>query len=93
VSEPDLYVFNLIYPSGRVDSVRAKEMVEGVGLKFVPIVDTDVTLPDTVEEVLDYAHGKSAIGPNLREGIVFRSSDGCYSFKAVDPLFLIKYDE
>jgi len=59
----------------------------------VPIVDTDYVMPDTVEEVLEYAHGESKLYPTLREGIVFRSYDGKYSFKAVDPLFLIKYDE
>ncbi len=40
-----------------------------------------------------HAHGQSAIGDTLREGIVFRAQDGGQSFKAVDPLFLIQYDE
>lgn len=93
VKEPDLYVFNLIYPSGRLPSPLAKSMMEQHGLKFVPIVDEAVILPDTVNECLDYAHGQSAIGDTLREGIVFRSQDGKQSFKAVDPLFLMKYNE
>lgn len=53
----------------------------------------EYVLPDTVNEVLDYAHGESMLGSTLREGIVFRSKDGKQSFKAVDPLFLLKYDE
>lgn len=93
VTTPDLYVFNLIYPDGRVGSCAAKEICEKQGLKFVPILATDYVLPDTVNEVLEYAHGQSVIGDTLREGIVFRSNDGKLSFKAVDPLFLIKYDE
>jgi len=93
VNKPDLYVFNVILPSGRLGSVEAKELVERFGLKFVPIVDSAFILPDTVQETLDYAHGQSAIGDTLREGIVFRSQDGKQSFKAVDPLFLLKYDE
>lgn len=93
VTEPDLFVFNLIYPTGRLDSMTAKGICEKNGLQFVPIVDTDYVMPDTVEEVLEYAHGESKLYPTLREGIVFRSYDGKYSFKAVDPLFLIKYDE
>ena len=93
VSEPDLYVFNLIYPDGRRSSVDAKLVCESGGLKFVPILDTHYVLPDTVNGVLSYAHGQSAIGDTLREGIVFRSHDGKISFKAVDPLFLLKYDE
>lgn len=93
VTEADFYAFNLIYPSGRLDSITAKGICEQNGLKFVPIINTNYTLPDTVSEVLDYAHGQSQLGETLREGIVFRSEDGKHSFKAVDPLFLLKYDE
>ena len=93
VTEPDLYVFNLIYPNGRVGSVKAKNDCATVGLKFVPIMDEHFVLPDTVKEMLDYAHANSALGNTIREGVVLRSQDGKQSFKAVDPLFLIKYDE
>ena len=93
VAEADLYVFNLIYPTGRMDSPTAKCICEQHGMKFVPILSTDYKLPDTVNEVLDYAHGQSKLADTLREGIVFRSKDGKQSFKAVDPLFLLKYDE
>jgi hypothetical protein len=93
VTEPDLYIFNVITPKGRLGSEKAAEWCAANGLKFVPILDRSVILPDTVPEVLEYAHGKSAIGDTLREGIVFRSKDGKQSFKAVDPLFLLEYDE
>ena len=93
VKTPDLYVFNLIYPTGRLGSMVAKSIIENHGMKFVPIVSQGYVLPDTVQEVLDYAHGQSALGDTLREGIVFRSKDGTHSFKAVDPLFLLKYNE
>lgn len=93
VSDFDLYVFNLIYPKGRLDSLYAKTVVGLHGLEFVPIIDTAVQLPKTVDEVLEYAHGKSRLHDTLREGIVFRSQDGRKSFKAVDPLFLIQHDE
>jgi len=93
VKIPDLYVFNIITPEGRMSSLNAKNICEANGLKFVPIIDTSYILPDKVDKVLEYAHGKSALGSTLREGIVFRSQDGKVSFKAVDPLFLIKYDE
>lgn len=93
VEYPDLYAFNLIYPTGRVDSLEAKKICNAHGIKFVPILATGYVLPDTVNEVLEYTHGQSQIGDTLREGIVFRSQDGKQSFKAVDPLFLMKYDE
>jgi len=93
VKEPDLYVFNLIYPTGRVDSIRAKSIIEQHGMKFVPIIGTGYVLPDSVEEVLAYATGQSTLADTLREGIVFRSNDGKHSFKAVSPEFLLAYNE
>lgn len=93
VTEPDLYIFNLIYPTGRMNSLTAQSICNQHGLKFVPIIATDYVLPDTVNEVLDYAHGQSQLHETLREGLVFRSKDGKQSFKAVDPLFLLKHDE
>ena len=93
VTDADFYAFNLIYPTGRLDSLMAKSICNQHGINFVPILATDYVLPDTVNEVLEYAHGKSKLGETLREGIVFRSKDGKQSFKAVDPQFLLKYDE
>ena len=96
VTIPDLYVFNLIYPNGRVDSLKAKEIVNNLGLKFVPIVEPNAHIKGmTVNEVLDYATGKSQLRTDngLREGVVFRSQDGKQSFKAVSPKFLMHYDE
>jgi hypothetical protein len=93
VIKPDLYVFNVLTPQGRLGSVEAKEWCEKNGLKFVPILDEHYVLPDSVKEVLEYAHGTSKLYDTLREGVVFRSKDGKQSFKAVDPLFLLKHDE
>lgn len=89
----DLFVFNLIYPTGRVDSIKAKSICENHGLNFVPIVEVGYILPDTVDEILAYADGQSVLADTLREGIVFRSMDGKQSFKAVSPAFLIRWDE
>lgn len=94
VTEPDLYVFNLIYPTGRVGSVKAKKIVNELGLKFVPILSEDAQIKGmTVPEVLEYVTGKSQLYDTLREGIVFRSEDGKQSFKAVSPEFLLKNNE
>jgi len=90
-TEPELYVFNLLYPDGRRPSTFAKGLLETRGLDFVPIVDEKFALPETVEKMLELAHGESALGNTLREGLVVRSQDGRKSFKAVDPEFLIYY--
>ena len=89
------YVFNLIYPNRRVPSIEAKHTInDSCHLKFVPIVNSEMKLPDTVDDMLKIARGKSQINTSIyREGLVCRSLDGKQSFKAVDPLFLIKYNE
>ena len=89
----ELYVFNVVYPNGRLDSITARDVCEYGGMKFVPIVSEGMKLPRTVDEALKFAHGTSKLTDVLREGIVFRSLDGKQSFKAVDPLFLIQHDE
>jgi len=79
---------------GKVDFRTMKTQVEAAGLKTVPLVETDYVLPDTVDDVLKYAHARSVEANIWREGIVFRKvGDGNKSFKAVDPEFLLKYDE
>ncbi len=93
IKEPDLYIFNVLTPQGRTDSVAGAGFCTGMGMKFVPIHAVDVTLPDSVNEILEVATGTSEIGTTLREGFVYRSMDGKQSFKVVSPKFLIKYDE
>ena len=94
MNEKELRIFNVIYPSGRLGSVEAKQICEDNNLLFVPILDTNFILPDTVNEMLDYATNKSVINPKiLREGVVIRSKDGKFSFKAVSPDYLIKYEK
>lgn len=93
VKEADMYVFNVIYPTGRLGSLEAKKLVEAQGLKFVPIIEEEISIQGmSVNEVLDYATGTSRLYDTLREGIVFRSLDGKQSFKAVSPEFLIKHN-
>lgn len=93
VAEPQFFVFNVITPYGRMGSVDARNFVGTRGLNFVPILDTNYTLPDTVQDMLEYAHGTSELFNTLREGVVVRSLDGKQSFKAVDPQFLLKHNE
>lgn len=94
VTEPNLYVFNLIYPNGRVGSAEAKKIIGEHGLKFVPIIDEAANIKGmSVAVVLDYVTGKSQLYDTLRKGIVFRSLNVKQSFKAVSPEYLIKHNE
>jgi hypothetical protein len=94
MKDHDFVGFNLIFSDrGRLNSVEAKAILAEFGIPWVPIVDEHFVLPDTVEELLDIATGKSVIDGGMREGLVFRSQDGVRSFKAVSNAFLLKYHQ
>jgi hypothetical protein len=60
----------------------------------VPILESNFLLPNTIEEMLQYAEGKSALNPKTeREGVVVRSLDGTISFKAISNKFLLKNEQ
>jgi len=81
-------------------------MCEITGLKWVPLIETDLTLPDTVEELILMADGRSALYDTAREGIVFvaesviggmdarplENYQGRLSFKVISNKFILKHD-
>jgi hypothetical protein len=88
----DFRGFNLYIDGKRLNSVVARDIMAEYGIQWVPILDTNFTLPDTVDEMLAYAAGtESQIDGGMREGVVLRSQDGTKSFKAVSNEFLLKY--
>lgn len=93
LSEDDLYVFNLKDSiRGRYSSTAGKELIEGWGMKWVPILG-EVQMPNTMEELKQLATGKSVVNPDvMREGLVYRSLDGSDSFKNVSREYLLKHN-
>lgn len=92
LKDHDFAGFNFITSTeGRWNSKEAAEFVCQFGIPWVPIIDNNFILPDTVDELLDIATGTSEIDGKEREGLVFRSQDGSKSFKVVDNCFLMKY--
>jgi hypothetical protein len=101
--EHRMSIFNIIYkengkaptrmnPSEMTAFVHILNVNHSFKLSCVPILDHQYELPETIEELLAYAGSEaSKIDGGMREGVVFRSSDGVHSFKAVDNEFLIKY--
>lgn len=85
--------FNFITSKeGRWDSVRAAKFMTQYNIPWVPILDENYILPDTIEELRAFSHSEgSRIDGVIKEGIVFRSQDGSMSFKCVDLEFLMKY--
>ena len=86
----DLYCFNLIYPHYKVEGVKAEPLLNALGMKWVPMVDASFILPETCDEMLDLADGKSRIANVDREGLVIRNYENGVSFKAVSRSYLIR---
>lgn len=90
----ELYVFN-IFDISNYSYLSKKEVyqiAEKLGLKTVPILDNDFKLPETIDELLEFASGTSNIGLTDREGIVLvaNNSEERISFKVISNKFLLK---
>ena len=88
--------FNLIfgYIDGqvyRLNPIEMTEMLTKYKVPCVPIVNEHFVIPETCDILLKIAEGNSKIDGGMREGLVFRSTDGVKSFKAVSNPFLLKY--
>ena len=88
----DFAAFNLVMShTGRWPTVDMKTELGLHNIPSVPVLNTRYVLPDTVDELLDFAGGFSTLDDGMREGLVFRSQDGQRSFKAVSNDYIIKY--
>lgn len=64
--------------------------MKSMDLPTVPILETNFSLPRTIEDLLKYAEGKSTLKESAeREGIVIRSLDRRISFKVISNKFLL----
>ena len=99
IQRQEVYFFNAYNIESGI-YLNYKDFIElcgSLGLKTVPIVSDDFSLPKTVDEMLLYAEGKSLINPDVeREGIVVRPKierlyNGTrFSFKAISNKYLLK---
>jgi RNA ligase (TIGR02306 family) len=93
-----LFVFNIydIDRSEYVSKSEKMELVEHLGLETVPVIHKEVSLPNTVKEILDFAEGKSVLNDTTeREGLVWVSIDSPkrISFKTISNKFLAEGGE
>lgn len=74
-------------------------VIESLGLKTVPVIEESYHLENDIDKLVEKSIGKSVINPKgWREGIVIRphkeqfENGERFSFKVVNPKFLLKYD-
>lgn len=85
-------IFN-IDTAKRVDFNEFNDLVKQLELEAVPIIDLNYKIPNTINELIKSADGKSKLNQSvIREGLVVRSYDGEVSFKAISNKFLLKFD-
>ena len=68
-----------------------ESLKEVANIEHIPILEKYFVLNHSVSELLQIAEGPSLNNP-VREGIVFKSHDSRFSFKAVSNQFLLKED-
>lgn len=101
VNKPSFNVFSVfdIERSEYLQPTVARVIVAKAKLTYVPVLQTEVTLRDLVGEqtqdtivsaLLNFAEGKGSFGAAYREGVVFKSVDGKFSFKAISNSYLLK---
>ena len=103
LKEVTLRVFNVLDVQGYrlLDHAVMLEVIAELGLESVPQLGT-ITLNHSVDELVAFSEGSSVLNPKAqREGVVLRplveefdqDVGGRLSFKAINPKFLLKYDE
>lgn len=103
LTEVTLRVFNVLDATAYrlLDHGDMLAVIGELGLEPVPQLGTPV-LNHSVDELVAFAEGPSVVNPKVqREGVVLRplveeydpDVGGRLSFKAINPTFLLKYDE
>jgi hypothetical protein len=96
LTEHELLVFKIFdIDKGRyADANTRLTICKNLGLRHVPIIEERVFDFANIKDALDYAEGKSVVCHTTeREGVVFKSLDGVYSFKVINNKFLLKNEE
>lgn len=103
LKEVTIRVFNVLNVGTYqlLDHPTMLEVIAELGLESVPQLGT-IVLDHSVDELVAFAEGVSQLNPRTqREGVVLRplveefdlDVGGRLSFKAINPKFLLKYDE
>ena len=86
----DFYAFNLIIDGKKINTVEMTSFLTLYGIKSVPIVEENMELKESVQDMVEYSKGKSVLLPSQkREGVVIRNYERNISFKVINPDFLL----
>ncbi len=88
----DFYVFDIFdISTGRyILPQKRREIIKGLGLNHVPVVEEEYPLEGDIQSLLEMAEGTSAVYDTPREGLVFKSVDSPMTFKAISNKYLLK---
>lgn len=91
---PDFYVFDIfdIDLQEYMDASDRLDICYLFGLKHAPVIAPNFRGFDSVDKYLAFAEGVTQLltSNHEREGLVFKSLDGSFSFKAISNRYLIK---
>lgn len=68
----------------------------GANIEHVPVLVTEIAVTkqfETVDQLLEFAEGPSLNPETKREGLVFKSYDSDFSFKAISNSYLLKHKD
>jgi len=90
--EHKLYVFNIIaYGRNRLPISSWEQELTEAGFNVVPHAGIAIGL--SIEQLVSFSSGPSALNGCVREGIVCRNYENNISFKVISPDFLLKNDD
>ncbi len=96
LKDHQLFVFDIYDPltASYLSSEQRQQLVGMLGLQHAPILHESITLSEvgisTLDDLLAFAEGPSLNVDAQREGVVFKSVDGSFSFKAISNKWLLK---
>ena len=91
-----IYIYS-VFDIDKHEYLPFEEMVQilkQIDLKMVPIISTSWAIEDDMETLIKLSERKYTINPESEaEGIVIRTLDSKFSFKVINPRFLLKYED
>lgn len=102
VLNPAFYAYSFwsVKARSNLPPTEAKALATELDINYVPLISEGTTLRDLVGEATDdnellaklmaFADGPSGLRGKYREGLVYKSADGSFSFKTISNKYLLK---